>query len=267
MCIERIYPNLQKEGLIPLQNIPNEEPFGLIYNENQAFKKYKKVDTADNISNKFEQNEHNSLDDTSKLLQQRKVDNTTRRENILQLLKKNKTMAAIYFFLLVIFTIGSVVGTPLLAIGVALNAILLALIIAYSTAKVLDYNNIALQNMGIEILLAVLKDNIPTTHISPEDNTKLVSILENTISSISSLTVIDIIIQCKKLKNTKNGSFPLATEESPLKARLEEFSNNIFNNPDLTEHLHKLGFNVKAVKKGAYSYIENVTIDQINNTI
>jgi ABC-type multidrug transport system fused ATPase/permease subunit len=261
MYVEKIYPDLRclyKEAGLPFpEDLPNED---------QTFGAYK-VSATENTSKQLDQNRYDSLDETSEILRERKVYNATRQQNILQLLKNNKTSAAIYLSLLVAFTIGAVVGTPLLAIGAVLNAALLASIIAYSTIKMLNYQNTGLQNMGIEILLAGIRDNIPTDYISLEDNDELVDILDSTISSLSTLIVMDITAQCNKSKNTTNKSLSIDTEEALLRKKLKEFANKVFNNPDLTEHLYNLGFDVEAVKQDAYSYIKNLTIPQISKTI
>ena len=264
-----IYPDLRvlyQEAGLPFPEAHDENYVSPIATETPTFQN-RKVDVANNNSKQTNQSSDNSLNSTCKPLEDRKIQNIIQQKNNLRVLK-----IMYYTFLTLILSILVNVSLaayfPLFTIGIVVSILLIIPLVYKYTQFCCTTNLIGLQNMTINVLLDVLKDNPLANDISPDNNTDLSSLLNNAINSLPVhhlKYMIGLMLDYIIFKDSEVMAHRIS--ERSVRLELEDFIEDIFNNAELTDHLRKLNLDVEALQQSAQNYIHYKPISELCATI
>ncbi len=229
--------------------------------------------TEEDVTTYLTTDRNDSVDNTCKLLENRKVENQAgQRANALQTAKiKNIQLKNIYRALvlaIIALTVIAATVSPLFAIGIAVS---ISLIVALSIRSTIARNNIkhmGLQNVCIDILIHYLKNTNQASNVSLEKDTELLNYfnkavkLSNAEKLFKEVDRYDFWVETDVFFNIRN-----TTPEKDLQRQCKLFLNYVFDNHDLINHLNTLGFNTKDLKETALDYIHNARIYDLSNTI
>jgi hypothetical protein len=229
------------------------------------------VATKEGSSEQTNQSSENSLNSTCKSLEERKIQNIERQQNNLRVMKRISVICSILMLSIIANIISAtLVASPLFTIGIAVSLLLIILSAARGMQLRSNNNLIGLQNMTINVLLHVLKENQLANDISPDNNTDLSSLLNNAIHSSPTKALTNMIIRMSNYDLFENNEMMLKLTDSSkdsVQKELKDFITNVFSNPELTNHLRKLNFNVETLQQSAQNYILDKSINELYATI
>ena len=226
-----------------------------------------KVET--NVLAQVTQTSDNLPSNVCELLENRKVENTTEKAQNIQTVNRMTILIDVFTITTLAYIALSVITSQLFIIGIATSVLFLTISTIRSVKAKMDINDIGIQNISIDMFLSAIKNNMPTTDISPEQNTKLLDLLNNAVNSapfIDRLKLSDQLCDYNIHKKTNQTMSSSYASEPALKESFKTFTNHLFDNTDLTNYLHELNFNVTNLKQSAHNYIDNTTIDDISKT-